>query len=103
MSHTLTRFIPAPIRRIEPALRSRWLRTALHAFARPAGPTPDWCAHPYRLLFIRYDKLGDMIMCSGVLREIVRTHPNISVDVLTTPANAPALANLPFIREVILH
>jgi ADP-heptose:LPS heptosyltransferase len=44
-----------------------------------------------------------MIMCSGVLREIVRTHPNISVDVLTTPANAPALANLPFIREVILH
>ena len=103
MPHALTRFIPTPLRRIEPVLRSRWLRAALYTFAGDAGPVPDWSARSFRLLFIRYDKLGDMIMCSGILREIVRAHPNITVDVLTTPANAPALENLTFIREVILH
>jgi ADP-heptose:LPS heptosyltransferase len=103
MPHPLTRFIPTPLRRIEPVLRSRWLRLALHTFAGDGGPLPDWDLRPFRLLFIRYDKLGDMIMCSGVLREIVRAHPTITVDVLTTPANAPALENLPFIREVIRH
>jgi ADP-heptose:LPS heptosyltransferase len=103
MSHKLTPLIPASLRRIEPALRARWLRFALRTFAGDGGALPDWNAGPFNLLFIRYDKLGDMIMCSGVLREIVRAHPTIAVDVLTTPANAPALENLPFIRDVILH
>ncbi|HEV8236689.1 MAG TPA: glycosyltransferase family 9 protein [Gemmatimonadaceae bacterium] len=101
--HTLTPLIPARLRRIEPALRAGWLRLALKLFGGEGGPLPDWSDRPYNLLFIRYDKLGDMIMCSGVLREIVRAHPAISVDVLTTPANAPALENLSFVRDVIVH
>ena len=72
-------------------------------FADEAGPVPDWDAGGHRMLFIRYDKLGDMIMCTGVLREIVRAHPTMTVDVLTTPANAPALENLPFIHSVVVH
>jgi len=103
MPHKLTPLIPARLRRIEPALRARWLRLAVRAWGGGGGPLPDWNARPFNVLFVRYDKLGDMIMCSGVLREIVRAHPTISIDVLTTPANAPALANLPFVREVIAH
>src|SRR6266576_3609245 len=101
--HPFTPLIPARLRRIEPALRGGWLRLAVRLFGGEGGPLADWNDHPYNLLFIRYDKLGDMIMCSGVLREIVRAHPSISVDVLTTPGNAPALENLPFVRDVILH
>ena len=103
MPHRLTRLLPTPIRRIEPALRSGWLRLALRILGGEGGPLPDWNDRQYNLLFIRYDKLGDMIMCSGVLREIARAHPGISIDVLTTPANAPALEHLAFVREVILH
>ena len=103
MAHRLTRLLPTTIRRIEPALRTGALRLALRILGGEGGPLPDWNDRPYHLLFIRYDKLGDMIMCSGILREIVRAHPNIAVDVLTTPANAPALEHLPFVREVVLH
>ena len=103
MPHPLTPLIPRALRRIEPVLRARWLRFALATMAGDGGPLPDWDAQPYNLLFIRYDKLGDMIMCSGILREISRAHPNITIDVLTTPPNAPALENLSFVRDVILH
>ncbi|HKW12232.1 MAG TPA: glycosyltransferase family 9 protein [Gemmatimonadaceae bacterium] len=103
MRHLFTPLIPAPLRRIEPALRARWLRLALRLLGGEGGPIPAWDERPYNLLFIRYDKLGDMIMCSGVLREIVRAHPSITVDVLTTPANRPALDHLPFVRDIILH
>jgi ADP-heptose:LPS heptosyltransferase len=103
MPHKLTPLIPARLRRIEPALRARWLRFAVRTWGGVGGPLPDWNARPFNVLFIRYDKLGDMIMCSGVMREIVRAHPTISIDVLTTPANEPALANLPFVRDVIAH
>ena len=103
MPPRLTRLLPTPIRRIEPALRASGLRLALRILGGEGGPVPNWNERPYNLLFIRYDKLGDMIMCSGVLREIVRAHPSISVDVLTTPANKPALEHLGFVREVILH
>jgi ADP-heptose:LPS heptosyltransferase len=103
MPHPLTPLIPRAIRRIEPALRARWLRFALATMAGDGGPLPEWSAQPHNLLFIRYDKLGDMIMCSGILREIARAHPSITIDVLTTPPNAPALENLSFVRDVILH
>jgi ADP-heptose:LPS heptosyltransferase len=103
MPHRLTRLLPTPIRRIEPALRAGGLRLALRILGGKGGPLPEWNERPYNLLFVRYDKLGDMIMCSGVLREIARTHPSICVDVLTTPANAPALEHLTFLRDVILH
>src|SRR5689334_14086538 len=101
--HTLTPLIPARLRRIEPALRAGWLRLALKLFGGEGGPLPDWNDRPYNLLFIRYDKLGDMIMCSGIMREIARAHPSMMIDVLTTPPNAPALENLSFVRDVILH
>jgi len=103
MPHSLTPLIPRAVRRIEPALRARWLRFALATMAGDGGALPDWSAQPYNLLFIRYDKLGDMIMCSGILRDIARAHPSMTIDVLTTPPNAPALENLPFVRDVILH
>lgn len=101
--HPFTPLIPARLRRIEPAFRAGWLRLALRVFGGEGGPLPDWDDRPYNLLFIRYDKLGDMIMCSGVIREIVRAHPSLSIDVLTTPANAPALENLSFVRNVVVH
>ena len=80
-----------------------WLRGMVRALARPGGPLPDWDAQPRRVLFIRYDRVGDMVLCTGILRAIAAAHPGLSIDVLTTPANADVLRHLTFVDEVTLH
>ena len=84
---------------------SFWERAQLRAAklalrARPA-PIPDWDARPYRVLFLRHDKIGDMIMSTGVLRAIAESHSTITLDVLASPTNASVLDGLPFLGEVI--
>lgn len=68
---------------------------------RPA-PLPDWGARPYRVLFLRHDKIGDMVMATGVIRAIAESHPTITLDVLASPSNAGVLAGLPFPHEVLV-
>lgn len=102
-SRTLTRFVPRALRSLEASVHSVWLRGMVGALARPGGQLPDWDAHPGRVLFIRYDRVGDMVLCTGMLRAIAAAHPRLSIDVLTTPANADVLAHLTFIDQVILH
>jgi ADP-heptose:LPS heptosyltransferase len=41
-----------------------------------------------------------MILATGVLRAIARSHPTIALDVLTTRAAAPVLENNPHVRRV---
>jgi hypothetical protein len=50
---------------------------------------PRWNAHPYRVLFLRHDRAGDMVLSTGVMRAIARSHPGITLDVLASPLNAP--------------
>src|ERR1041385_4890652 len=99
----LTRYVPRPLRSLEASVHSAWLRGMVAAFARPGGPLPNWDAAPRRALFIRYDRVGDMVLCTGILRAIAAAHPRLSIDVLTTPSNAGVLAHLPFVDEVIAH
>lgn len=50
-----------------------------------------------RVLFLRPDRIGDMIVSTGVLRAIGGA-PGVTLDVLASPANAEVLA-----REVHVH
>jgi ADP-heptose:LPS heptosyltransferase len=100
---TLTGFVPQKLRALEAAVHSAWLRGLVALFARDDGMLPDWDTHPDRILFIRYDRVGDMVLCTGVLRALVEAYPRMVIDVLTTPANAPVLAHLPFVADVIVH
>ena len=102
-SSNLTRFVPKAARALEAAVHAAWLRGAVALVARDGGPLTGWDARPGRLLFIRYDRVGDMVLCTGVLRALARAYPGIVIDVLTTPSNAPALLHLPFVDEVITH
>src|ERR1700682_384922 len=45
----------------------------------------------YRVLVIRYERLGDMIMATSLIRNIANALPCGKVDVLATPATAPVL------------
>ncbi len=102
-SSTLTRFVPRGLRGLEAAVHAAWLRGVVKLFAHDGGPLPGWDSHPERLLFIRYDRVGDMVLCTGVLRAIARAYPGMLIDVLTTPGNAAVLSHLPFVDQVIVH
>jgi ADP-heptose:LPS heptosyltransferase len=66
------------------------------------GERPDWRARTYRVLFLRHDRIGDMILTTGILRAIAEAYPTIQLDVLASPINAPVLRNEPYVHETIV-
>src|ERR1700682_3000258 len=54
----------------------------------------------YRVLVIRYERIGDMIMATSLIRNIANALPGGKVDVLATPATAPVLEGNPYLRKV---
>jgi len=69
---------------------------------RTGGAAPDWSAGPSRVLFLRHDRAGDMILSTGVMRAIARSHPTITLDVLASPANAGLLTAADYVHDVIV-
>jgi ADP-heptose:LPS heptosyltransferase len=87
----------------------RWERTAKAALLRVVGlvlgglrrrAVPNWSAGTFRILFVRHDGIGDVLMSTPLLRAIAGAHPNVRIDVLTFPGPAEALRDLPFIAAV---
>jgi ADP-heptose:LPS heptosyltransferase len=78
----------------------RLLATVLPAPA-PRAP-PDWDTRPHRVLYLRYDRIGDMILATGIIEAIVRAHPSVTVDVLASPANAAVLEGNPHVGQVVV-
>lgn len=54
-----------------------------------------------RVLFIRYERIGDLIMATSVIRAIAESLPGGRVDVLATPTTAPVLENNPHVGKVL--
>lgn len=67
------------------------------------GERPDWRDGQYRVLFLRHDRIGDMIVSTGILRAIAEAFPaTIRLDVLASRINAPVLKNEKYINEVVV-
>ena len=56
----------------------------------------------FRVLFIRYERIGDMIMATSLIRNIAKALPGGKVDVLATPATAPVLEGNPHVGNVLV-
>src|SRR6185312_13841267 len=83
--------------------RRLWIRLLVRLMRRsPREGGPDWSARPRRVLFLRHDRAGDMILSTGVMRAIARSHPTITLDVLASPANAAILEAADYVGEVIV-
>src|SRR5438309_1364217 len=54
----------------------------------------------YRVLVIRYERIGDMIMATSLIRNIANALPGGQVDVLATPATAPVLEGNPYVGRI---
>ena len=68
---------------IEAAVRSAFSWTLVRMFGGPSHVAiPDWRARPYRILFIRDDGIGDLMVSMEVLRAISEVSPTFTLDVL---------------------
>jgi ADP-heptose:LPS heptosyltransferase len=90
------------LKRVEQA----WNRVFIRMLGRlmPAAPTkePNWAARPHRVLYLRHDKIGDMIISTSLINAIAQSYPTITLDVLASPANAPVLEGNPHVSSVIV-
>ena len=73
-----------------------WMLPGPRDAALPSPTTSD-----YRVLVIRYERIGDMIMATSLIRNIAKAIPGGKVDVLATPATAPVLEGNPYVGEVL--
>jgi ADP-heptose:LPS heptosyltransferase len=70
-------------------------------------PGPDEATLPrpsnsdFHVLFLRYERIGDMIMATSVIRNIASALPGKKVDVLATPTTAPVLEGNPYVGQVL--
>jgi ADP-heptose:LPS heptosyltransferase len=78
-----------------------WIRL-LTGLMRTPRAKPDWGGRPHKLLFLRHDRLGDMIVSTHVMRVIAESHPGLTLDVLASPANAAGIEGAPYVRKVIV-
>ena len=63
---------------------------------------PPPASSDYRVLFIRYERIGDMIMATSLIRNIAMALPSGKVDVLATPTTAPVLEGNPYVGKVLV-
>lgn len=80
---------------------TRAIATLMSGRESTRGERPDWRERQYRVLFLRHDKIGDMIVSTGILRSIAQAYPNLQLDVLASNSNAVVIRNDPHLHEVI--
>ncbi|GCE47115.1 3-deoxy-D-manno-octulosonic-acid transferase/heptosyltransferase-3 [Thermosporothrix hazakensis] len=59
--------------------------------------------HPRRILILRLDLIGDLVMSTTVLRLLKRTYPDAEIDLMATPSSAALLRNDPDIADLISY
>jgi len=90
------------LRRLELWWRRIWIRMLVRLMRRPADAAPNWAAGPVRVLFLRHDRAGDMILSTGVIHGIARSHDTVRLDVLASPLNAGLLEGAGHVSDVIV-
>ena len=55
------------------------------------------------VLFLRYDRIGDMVITTPVFRELKLAYPHISITVLASKINKEVLLNNPYIDHILTN
>ena len=55
------------------------------------------------VLFLRYDRIGDMVITTPVFRELKLAYPDISITVLASKANQGVLLNNPYVDHIVTN
>ena len=54
-------------------------------------------------LFLRYDRIGDMVITTPVFRELKRVYPKINIIVLASKSNKGVIQDNPYIDEIYIN
>lgn len=52
------------------------------------------------VLVLKYDRIGDMIVTTPILRELKKTYPNMNISVLASEVNKDVIKNNPYIDKI---
>ena len=56
-----------------------------------------------KVLFFRYDRIGDMVITTPVFRELKQAYPDIEITVLASKVNQEVLANNPYVDKIYIN
>jgi ADP-heptose:LPS heptosyltransferase len=88
------------LKRAESVLQRELIRAASLPARRRYRPPAE---PPRRILVVRNDWIGDMVMSTGCFRRLKEAYPEADVDVIASPANDIVLDGLPFVRKRFVH
>ncbi|HUF28251.1 MAG TPA: glycosyltransferase family 9 protein [Gemmatimonadaceae bacterium] len=88
------------LKRLERSAKAVLFAAAERLFGGARRPPPVWGSRQHRVLYLRYDRIGDMIMATGLIRAVATSHPTIELDVLASPGNRSVLDGNPHVRRV---
>jgi lipopolysaccharide heptosyltransferase II len=66
-------------------------------------PLTSQNSHPRRILVIRLDLIGDLVLSMTAVRALKRTYPEAEIDLLAVPASAKVVLNDPDLAEIITY
>lgn len=73
-------------------------------FRNPVSDRPLELKKIHKLLILRYDRIGDMIVTSPIFRNLKKSHPALHLGVVTSELNAELIRNDPNVDAIyILH
>src|SRR5438309_861756 len=67
------------------------------------SPLTPQTFHPKRILLIRLDLIGDLVLSLTTLRVLKRTYPEAEIDLLAVPSSAKVAAADPDLAEIIAY
>jgi len=79
------------------------LKNKLLRFLTKKKTTSSKFSNVQKILFLRYDRIGDMVLTTPVFRELKRERPNISISVLCSKSNKDIIKDNPYIDHIFLN
>jgi lipopolysaccharide heptosyltransferase II len=73
----------------------------LGRIGRRLPPLSPRTVQPRRLLVIRLDLIGDLVLSMTVVRALKRTYPGAEIDLLALPSSAPVVSGDPDLAQII--
>ena len=77
-------------------------RLISYALLGKSGKQPLDIAKVRKVLILRNDKIGDMIVTTPLLRELKKNYPHWQIDVAASSANRAVLADNPHVSDIII-
>lgn len=72
-------------------------------FQPPASSLQPWAVVPKRILVIRLDRIGDVVLSTPVLQALRTAYPHAYIAMMVRPACHELLEGNPFLNEIIIY